>query len=57
MPKFTVFATERVYYTFDVEADNEKQAEQVALDYELSFDDATDTDNFQIQMIEENKNA
>lgn len=53
MPKFTVFATERVYYAFEVEADNEEQAAQEAHKHELSFDDATEADNFEIQTIEE----
>ena len=57
MPKFTIFATERVYYAFDVEAENEEQAAQEAHKHELSFNDATETDNFEIQMIEENRNA
>ena len=57
MPKFTVFATEMVYYAFEVEAETKDQAYQTAHDYPLSFDEATEGDNFQIQSIEENANA
>lgn len=57
MPKFTVFATERVYYAFDVEAEDENDAIKKAEEHELSFDDATEADNFEIQSIEENKYA
>jgi hypothetical protein len=57
MPKFTVFATERVYYAFEVEAETKDQAYQTAHNYPLSFDEATEGDNFQIQSIEENQNA
>lgn len=57
MPKFTVFASERVHYAFDIEAESEEQAAKVALEHELSFDDATETDSFEIQMIEEKTNA
>ena len=53
MPKFTVFATERVYYAFEVEADNEEQASEEAHKYGPSFDDVWEADNFEIQTIQE----
>ena len=57
MPKFTFFASETVHYAFDIEAANEEEAVQKALDYDLSFDDVTEAENFQIKFFEENTNA
>lgn len=57
MPKFTFFASETVHYAFDIEAANEEEAVQKALDYDLSFDDVTEAENFQIKFFEENTDA
>ena len=57
MPKFTIFARETVYYAFDIEAESKEQAIQKANDYELSFDDATESENFEIQGVEEMQDA
>ena len=57
MPKYEILAREIVYYAFEVEADNEEQAMQEAYNYELTFNDATDADYFEIDSIEEKTNA
>ena len=57
MPKFTIYAKETVYYEFEIEADNEEQARDKAYDYQLSFEDAYDSDWFEIGDIQEIKNA
>lgn len=59
MPKFIVFASERVYYMKEVEAESADQIRDMIYDGEVDFDygDITDGGDFTIGDIEEIENA
>ncbi len=51
MPKWEITASETVYYAFTVEADTEEEAEQEAMDYEVSSGDIIDGQDFEVLAI------
>lgn len=54
MPKFTAFASERVYYATTFEAPSLEEAERMVYDNEIDFltDHIEDSDGFDIQEIQ-----
>lgn len=58
MPKYLVFASEKVYYMKEVEADSEDHVRKMIFDGEIDFEygDITDGHNFSVDEIEEEKN-
>jgi hypothetical protein len=57
MPKYIVDARETVFYTVEVEAENQEQLESMISSGMIDFGNAFDGDNFMIDAIEEVKNA
>jgi hypothetical protein len=57
MPKYIVDARETVFYTVEVEADNQEQLQSMISSGMIDFGNAFDGDNFMIDAIEEVKNA
>jgi hypothetical protein len=57
MPKYIVDARETVFYTVEVEAENQEQLQSMILNGMIDFGNAFDGDNFMIDAIEEVKNA
>ena len=57
MPKFYIFASEKVYYMKEMEAESEQQIRDMIYSGEIDFDygDITDGGNFEINEIEEVK--
>ena len=53
MPKFIVDARETVFYTVEVEAENQEQLQSMISKGEIDFGDAFDGDNFMIDGIQE----
>ena len=52
MAKYIVNASELVFYRFEVEANNQEEADEKALDYEVTNKDINDSDSFQIESVE-----
>jgi len=57
MPKFIVDARETVFYTVEVEAENQEQLQSMISNGIIDFGEAYDGDNFMIDAIEEITNA
>jgi len=57
MNKYIVNARETVFYTVEVEAENQEQLESMISSGMIDFGNAFDGDNFMIDAIEEVKNA
>lgn len=57
MPKFSIYASETVYYMKDVEADDEEQVKEMIFKGEIDFDygDITDGANFNVDEIMESQ--
>jgi len=53
MPKYFVYATEKVYYQIKVEANSEEEARQKVMDGDYSAHEAIDGEDFNIFEIEE----
>lgn len=55
MKKYTIYASETVYYMKEVEAESEKQARDMVFDGEIAFDleDIYDGRDFEVRDIEE----
>jgi hypothetical protein len=53
MAKYTIEASEQVYYRFEVEAENADEASDKAREYWITSNDIYDGDNFKITDITE----
>jgi hypothetical protein len=57
MPKYFVYATEKVCYQIKVEANSEEEAHKKVMDGEYFAHEAIDGEDFNIFEIEEEKDA
>ena len=57
MSKFIIEASEQVYYRYEVEAENQEEAREKALDYLVTHNDIEGGEHFSITTIKEKENA
>jgi len=57
MPRYIIDARETVFYTVEIEAENEEMLHQMIEDCNIDFGNPVDGDNLMIDAIEEIKNA